>query len=141
MTLRLLGAALLGLAAACGSAPSLSLVGPSGPIAGVRLSECVKGLFSSACGDAAPTAPATVRVTGAGGANFHVETNAPSAHMFVQIEQGTFENRKVLDSRSRQYGAAIHLDVSSDPYFLTISLDGASGGTTALFVVKVDAAP
>jgi len=61
--------------------------------------------------------------------------------MFVRIEQGTFESRRLVDARSRQFGAAIHLDVSPDPYFVTISLDGASGGTTALYVIEVDAAP
>ena len=142
MTLRILYAAVVLVAVACGSAPSLTLVGSNGPISGVRLSECTKGLFSSACGDFVPIeAPPTVRVGGAGGANLHVETNAPSAEMFVRIEQGTFESRKLLDSRIRQFGAAIHLDVSPDPYFVTIGLDGASGGTTALYVIKVDAAP
>ena len=130
------------LAVACGSAPSLTLVGPNGPISGIRLSECTKGLFSSACGDYLPTeAPPTVRVSGASGANFHVETNAPSAQMFVRIEQGTFESRKLVDTRSREFGTAIHLDVSPDPYFVTISLDGASGGTAALYVIRVDATP
>jgi hypothetical protein len=99
-------------------------------------------MFSSACGDAFPTAaPPTVRVSGAGGANLYVETNTPSAQMFVLIQQGTFESRALVDSRTRQYAAAIHLDVSPDPYFVTISLDGSSGGTTALYVIKVDASP
>jgi hypothetical protein len=142
LTLRVLCVALVSVAVACGAPPSLTLVGPTGPISGIRLSECAKGLFSSACGDALPTtAPPTFRVSGAGGANLHVETNTPSAQMFVRIEQGTFENRKLVDSRTRQYGAAIHLDVSPDPYFVTISLDGASGGTSALYLIKVDASP
>ena len=142
MTFRILCIALIGLTIACGAAPSLTLVGPTGPISGIRLSECTKGLFSSACGDAVPTgAPPTVRVSGAGGANLHVETNTPNAQMFVRIEQGTFENRTFLDARSRQYGAAIHLGVSPDPFFVTIILDGGSGGTTSLFVIKVDATP
>ena len=142
LTLRILCAAVVLLAAACGAAPSLTLVGPTGSISGIRLSECTKGLFSSTCGDAFPiAAPPTVQVRGAGGANLRVETNAPTAHMFVQIEQGTFESRRLVDARDRQFGAAIHLDVSPDPYFVTISLDGASGGTTALYVIKLEPAP
>ncbi|MDQ6873319.1 MAG: hypothetical protein M3037_15150 [Gemmatimonadota bacterium] len=130
---------LVAVVVACGSAPSLTLVGPNGAIAGVQLSECVHGIFASGCGDAVPTAPPTVHVTGAGGANFHVETNAPGAQMFVQIEQGTFENRRVLQAGSKQRIAAIHLDPSGELYFVTINLDSGSGSITALFVIKVDA--
>lgn len=61
--------------------------------------------------------------------------------MTVRIEQGTFESRRLVDARNRQYGAAIHLDVSPDPYFVTITLESGSGSTTALYVIKVDAAP
>ena len=127
------------LALACGSAPSLALVGPNGAIAGMRLSECVRGITASSCGDAVSTAPPTVHVTGAGGANLHVETNAPGAQMFVQIEQGTFENRRVVQAGTKQRIAAIHLDPSPEVYFVTINLDSGSGSSTALFVVKVDA--
>ncbi len=142
MKLRILCAAVIALAAACGSAPSLTLGGPGGPISGLRLSECTNGVFGSACGDAVPTAaPPTVRVSGAGGANLHVETNAPGATAFVRIEQGTFENRQLVDARSQPVGAAIHLGPSPDRYFVTISLDTGSGRTAALLVIRVDSAP
>jgi hypothetical protein len=139
---RILGIALLALTVACGAAPSLTLVGPKGPIAGLRLSDTERSWFGTSHGDAFPTAaPSAVRVSGAGGANLHVETNMPTAQMLVRIEQGTFESRKLLDAGSRQLGAAIHLDVSPDPYFVTITLESGSGSTTALFVVKVDGTP
>jgi hypothetical protein len=140
--LRIVCAALVVLATACGAAPSLTLVGPNGPISGAALSETTRSWFGSEHGDAFPTAPPpTVRVTGAPGVDLHVQTNAPNATAMVSIEHGTFRDRQRVSLVEQPVAAAIHLDPSPDPYFVTIDLDTGGGSRSALFVVKVDATP
>ena len=142
MRLGIVCAALIVLAAACGASPSLSLVGPDGPIEGAPLSETVRNWNGGYVGDAFPTGPPpTVRVVGIRGADLHVETNAPNTTALVIIEHGTFRDRQRVSLVEQPVAAAIHLDPSPDPYFVTINLETGGGSRTALFVVKVDAAP
>jgi hypothetical protein len=141
MKMRLFGVFLIWLASACGSAPSLTLVGPSGPIAGVRLSACAKGLFSSSCADTVPdAAPATVLLHGSGGVELRLDTNAPNG-AFVRTEHGSWDRKGIGTFDRWPPGTTVHLDPSADVYFVTVSVDSGSGVSTYVFAMKVDPAP
>ncbi len=142
MTVRIVCAVFIVVAAACGAAPSLSLVGPDGPIEGAPLSETVRNWNGGYVGDAFPTAPPpTVRVVGTRGVDLRIGTNAPNATAVVIIAHGTFWDRQPVSLAKQPAAATFHLDPSPDPYFVTINLETGGGSRTTLFVVKVDAAP